>query len=199
MKTCGEPSSKRMTRRQGTRTPGADIRESTPLTPLLVATPWQHPRRNRSSSPSRNPALHARSGHHGHHEHPAGQIGDLASTSGRYAARVAVDPFSLKGGRLSSVGVCCCWFSRLVGDGAHFSFGAGAHTVSVGAASASQFSAGPQAAKGVMELAETRWLERGRVDLNGWLRASTCQAEIRTLRATALLAGFLPWRLATSL
>jgi hypothetical protein len=45
------------------------------------------------------------------------------------------------------------------------------------------------------ELAGTRSVAREALGLNGSRRASTCQAAIRTLRATAALAGFdLPWR-----
>jgi hypothetical protein len=61
---------------------------------------------------------------------------------------------------------------------------------------------GRQATRKQRELAETvvEWVVvRGRAGLNGCSRERTCQAAIRTLRATADLAGFLPARLVMSL
>jgi hypothetical protein len=59
---------------------------------------------------------------------------------------------------------------------------------------------GHQAARKQRELAETvvESVVRGRAGLNGCSRERTCQAAIRTLRATADLAGFLPARLVMS-
>ena len=59
--------------------------------------------------------------------------------------------------------------------------------------------AGRQAARKQLELAGTRSVPRGRLGLKGSWRLSTCQQAIRTLRATADLAGFaLPVRALTS-
>jgi hypothetical protein len=54
---------------------------------------------------------------------------------------------------------------------------------------------GRQAARKQRELAETE-PPRGRLGLKGSSRERTCQEAIRTLRATADLAGFLPARAA---
>jgi hypothetical protein len=61
-------------------------------------------------------------------------------------------------------------------------------------------SGGRQAARTLMELAGTvRVAPRGRLGLNGCWRESMCQAAVRTFRATADLASFLPLRLQRSL
>ena len=60
---------------------------------------------------------------------------------------------------------------------------------------------GRQAARKQRELAETvvESVVRGPAGLKGCSRESTCQAAIRTLRATAALAGLaLPWRVLVS-
>src|SRR5215212_684536 len=74
---------------------------------------------------------------------------------------------------------------------AQFSFGAcPSHTVSVGAVPASQFLVGRQSARTQLELAGTgASAPRGREGVKGCCSASRCQAAIRTLRATAALAG----------
>ena len=65
-----------------------------------------------------------------------------------------------------------------------------AHTVSVGAVPAAQFLVGRQAARTQLEFAGTgAAAPRGREGLKGCWSASTCQLAIRTLRATAALAG----------
>src|SRR5829696_10435006 len=59
--------------------------------------------------------------------------------------------------------------------------------------------AGRQAARKQLELAGTRSVPRGRLGLKGSWRLRTCQQVIKTLRATAALAGFaLPVRALTS-
>src|SRR3954447_25972371 len=63
-------------------------------------------------------------------------------------------------------------------------------SVSVGAASASQFRWGPQWTRDRLELAGAVLGWRGWGALKGSFRESTCQAAIRTLRATSALAGF---------
>ena len=59
---------------------------------------------------------------------------------------------------------------------------------------------GFQSARRMEELAGTSFAALEALRLKGSLRASTCQEAIRTLRATAALAGFdLPWRCLVSL
>src|SRR3954451_10176503 len=84
--------------------------------------------------------------------------------------------------------------------GAHFSFGARVRAeCSWELARLLNPLVGRQAARNVEELAEAGVSPpRGRLGLNAWSRARTCQAATRTLRATADLAGLRPWRLATS-
>jgi hypothetical protein len=87
--------------------------------------------------------------------------------------------------------------------GAHFSFGAWVVAECSWELSRLLNSMrGRQATRKQRELAETvvEWVVvRGRAGLNGCSRERTCQAAIRTLRATADLAGFLPARLVMSL
>src|SRR5262249_24516214 len=56
------------------------------------------------------------------------------------------------------------------------------------------------AAGGMEELAGAWWAALEALGLNGSLKERTCQVAIRTLRATAALAGLaLPWRCLVSL
>ena len=84
--------------------------------------------------------------------------------------------------------------------GAHFSFGARVLAECSWELSRLLNSLeGRQAARNVEELAGTGVVPpRGRLGLKDSLRDRTCQTAIRTLRATADLAGLRPWRLETS-
>src|SRR4051794_31847908 len=65
----------------------------------------------------------------------------------------------------------------------------------VAAVPASQIVCGPQAARRMEELAGTGSVARGALGLKGSPSERMCQLAIRTLRATAALAGVgLPWR-----
>ena len=85
-----------------------------------------------------------------------------------------------------------------VGVVAHFSFGAGGADCSWELSRLLNSMRGRQAARKQRELAETGAAPRGRLGLKGSSRERTCQAAIRTLRATADMAGFLPWRAVSS-
>src|SRR4051812_43665154 len=88
--------------------------------------------------------------------------------------------------------------SRLGGADGSFLFRRWSRRLFVGAASASQFMRGRQAARKQLELAETSVpLVCERAGLNGCWRLRMCQHAIKVLRATADLAGFLPARSAT--
>jgi hypothetical protein len=103
--------------------------------------------------------------------------------------------FSLCGGRLSSPRRRSCVVG--VGGVAHFSFGAWGADCSWELSRLLNSMRGRQAARKQRELAGTGVVPRGRLGLKGSLRERTCQVAIRTLRATADLAGFLPWRAAS--
>jgi hypothetical protein len=85
-----------------------------------------------------------------------------------------------------------------VGVVAHFSFGADGADCSWELSRLLNSMRGRQAARKQRELAETGAPPRGRLGLKGSSRERTCQAAIRTLRATADMAGFLPWRAGSS-
>ena len=87
---------------------------------------------------------------------------------------------------------------RLPLRNAHFSFGARGAPSRIEAVPASQFACGPSGGQKAAGAGRDK-IGVGRCGLKGSSRLSTCQQAIRTLRATADLAGFaLPVRALTS-